>query len=501
MKRLLMMALVLLVLTSVAEAVEFAADVVESRDVVTLKGRLWFKNGTYRLQMKPTGGPDQYFIVNRKADKTQVVYPKYNAYVEVSADDFMLLMANPFEAAAQSAKMYQAKEDGQEKLNGQKCERRLFQMQGQDVMRQWTSTELNFPIKIEVLLKEDWYTELKNIRRSKVNDDDLMVPPTYARKSIEEIMKLVEADPEAIARAEAYRKNRPRKTEKRQFLGAGETWNLVLRPGLKIRIEADQFGSQKSFSWFAVPYKGQKAIKPKDQCTYQGKAKVKLDRASRVDGIAMGVLKGKGSFKVALIGRLPHVQAMQSIRFQKAIGGSSWQVDNSYKSYRIAFKCIEGNAAGVRLNTAEQKTKFKLTAGQSRQFDYTPQDQLLNVDFNVDYGEVEVLCIQDNRDRAKPHILISSASAAETGAPNDAELYAACREDKRAPWCYEKKVVEMRVPDMCANITRHWGSNARGVEGYCFYEIAKKTKDCSLCKKIKDRKLRNNLCNRDVCHK
>jgi len=88
--------MVLLLSASVADAAEFQADVVDSREVVTRKGHIWFKDGTYRLQMEATSGPDQYLLVDAKNATTQVVFPKYKAYMEVPGDDFMALMSNPF---------------------------------------------------------------------------------------------------------------------------------------------------------------------------------------------------------------------------------------------------------------------------------------------------------------------------------------------------------------------------------------------------------------------
>ena len=83
----------------------------------------------------------------------------------------------------------------------------------------------------------------------------------------------------------------------------------------------------------------------------------------------------------------------------------------------------------------------------------------------------------------------------------DDPIRKACQEHPRGPWCYEEKAVELLKPDLCTNITKYWGKNADGVEGYCVYEIAKKTKDCSLCSRITNAGIRNNLCNRDVCKK
>ena len=113
--------------------------------------------------------------------------------------------------------------------------------------------------------------------------------------------------------------------------------------------------------------------------------------------------------------------------------------------------------------------------------------------------------VQCERDFSVPPVeepvAVEPEKSAEATPVRDADLYNECKEDKRAPWCYEEKVVAMKKPELCANITKHWGDGAGGVEGYCYFEIAKKTKDCSLCKKIKNSQVRNNLCMREVCRK
>ena len=47
--------MVILVFASLATAAQFQADVVESREVETRKGHIWYKDGIYRLQMEHPG--------------------------------------------------------------------------------------------------------------------------------------------------------------------------------------------------------------------------------------------------------------------------------------------------------------------------------------------------------------------------------------------------------------------------------------------------------------
>lgn len=474
--------IVFLAFASLAAAAQFQADVVESREIETRKGHIWFKDGIYRLQMEHPGDPDHYLLVNTRIYKTEMVFPKYKAYFETDSDDVMvLMMEDPFQAAEFSAKRYQTKVEGRESLQGQDCERQLVHMQGKGVMRRWMALELGFPVKIELLLQDAWYTVLQHIEPAHIQESDLQVPAAYSQKTKEELTKLFEADPEAIAKKKAYHQNRPRKSDLSDFLKAGETWNLVLSPGTKIRVKAEPIGSAQSVSWYAIPSKGQTLLKSKEQCTHHGPGKAKFDPALGVEGLGLGVTEGELSIKIILIGKIPHIQAMRKVLLRHQMSGSSWGIHGAYQFYQVRITSLENHEAGVRFKAGGKTHNLKIPAGQQREFTFRPQDNVSDLDLSVDHGKVEVLCIQENR--------------------SEADLHAACLNDKRPPWCYEEKIVAMQKPEFCANISRYWGAKAGSVEGYCYYEIARKTKDCSLCKKIKNGRMRHNLCDRDVCRK
>lgn len=71
--------------------------------------------------------------------------------------------------------------------------------------------------------------------------------------------------------------------------------------------------------------------------------------------------------------------------------------------------------------------------------------------------------------------------------------------DNPAPWCYQEAVKAIGNPDLCENILKYWPT-ADGVHGQCFYELARQTKDCNLCKRIKNDAIRK-MCNLDGCKK
>jgi len=78
-------------------------------------------------------------------------------------------------------------------------------------------------------------------------------------------------------------------------------------------------------------------------------------------------------------------------------------------------------------------------------------------------------------------------------------IYKKCtgQSEEPAPWCYQREVEKIAEPDLCENILKYWPV-ANGVHGWCYYRIALKQKDCSLCKRIRKKDIRK-LCIDEVC--
>ena len=78
-------------------------------------------------------------------------------------------------------------------------------------------------------------------------------------------------------------------------------------------------------------------------------------------------------------------------------------------------------------------------------------------------------------------------------------IYEKCTNQQKdpAPWCYQMEVERIGDPDLCENILRYW-PKARGVYGWCFFRIALKNKDCSLCDRIQKKDI-HKLCILEVC--
>jgi hypothetical protein len=94
-------------------------------------------------------------------------------------------------------------------------------------------------------------------------------------------------------------------------------------------------------------------------------------------------------------------------------------------------------------------------------------------------------------------VLISLFLFTIRGFAESGPIYEKCRDHPRGPWCYQEEVERIGSPDLCENILRYW-PKADGVHGWCFYCLAVKKEDCSLCNRIQTHDIRK-MCIRDVC--
>ncbi|WP_155305453.1 hypothetical protein [Desulfosarcina widdelii] len=80
----------------------------------------------------------------------------------------------------------------------------------------------------------------------------------------------------------------------------------------------------------------------------------------------------------------------------------------------------------------------------------------------------------------------------------DDHIYLECKDHPRGPWCYQEAVEQHNQPELCENILKYW-PKADGVHGWCYYQLAMKNKDCSLCDRIHAADIKK-MCRLDVCN-
>ena len=94
-------------------------------------------------------------------------------------------------------------------------------------------------------------------------------------------------------------------------------------------------------------------------------------------------------------------------------------------------------------------------------------------------------------------LIISSIMISALCFAEDDPIYEKCKDQPRGPWCYQETVEKLGKPELCENILKFW-PKADGVHDWCYYQLAMKQKDCSLCKKIKKADIKK-MCKLDVC--
>ena len=93
-------------------------------------------------------------------------------------------------------------------------------------------------------------------------------------------------------------------------------------------------------------------------------------------------------------------------------------------------------------------------------------------------------------------MVLFSATALPAG---EDPIYDMCQSqsERPGPWCYQEAVEQRNQPELCENILKYW-PRADGVHGWCYYQLAMKNKDCSLCDKIHKADIKT-MCKRDLC--
>lgn len=98
---------------------------------------------------------------------------------------------------------------------------------------------------------------------------------------------------------------------------------------------------------------------------------------------------------------------------------------------------------------------------------------------------------------AEVKLAYSETKSNKTGRLDTAVLYEKCKDEIRAPWCFQEAVEKSGTPEMCEEILKYWPT-ANGVHGWCYYRFAIKRQDCSLCEPIRKRDI-HRTCKKDAC--
>lgn len=394
------------------QAAQFSADLIQSMDLMMTTGRVYVSDARYRMDLQTPVGPDVVVIVDQAAKLTKVLFPMYKAYMEIPSNDQMSLMNDPFQAAEFMLTNYSLEEMGSETIAGYSCTKQLILSKSEygdsQIMNRWFCEELGFPLKLEMLMQEDTFTELSGIKEEPVDESMFQVPADFEKTTWEDIAGRGEADPDLAAKAEAYEKTRLVKTKLSTRMSPEHEMHILIREGVEVRVKSDR-AFDKPFGLYVIPYKNGKALKEAAACTYDEPVSFTLVEDMRPDLIVSGTGEGgDASLDLTFVGQRPVVLATLEEYF--TTGGKSWTINDPYERLSIRFTAVieEGskslNVRGeLSVSTGgwdEGKTdsfELELADGQVKSFEFSKADDVTELSFMIKTGRVRVQYIVDHR--------------------------------------------------------------------------------------------------------
>lgn len=178
----LLLSLILMMNFSLADS--FTADMLwKTEGKPDQNSKFFFMEHLYRYEITK-GEQSIRFIVDRKARKTKVLNMGEKVYTEFPNKNFFILMSNPFEAHYAMLGIYKSTREGEETVDGLKCEKKALSMNGIVVQRVWISRKYNFPLRIINYKngKQHMLVELLNIREVKLSTELFQPPPDFTFK-------------------------------------------------------------------------------------------------------------------------------------------------------------------------------------------------------------------------------------------------------------------------------------------------------------------------------
>ncbi len=394
------------------QAAQFSADLIQSMDLMMTKGRIHVSDSRYRMDLQTPVGPDVVVIVDQEAKLTRVLVPMFKAYMEMPSDDQMSLMNDPFQAAESMLIHYSLEEIGSETIAGYSCTKQLILSKSEygdsQIMNRWVCEELGFPLKLEMLMQEDTFTELSGIKEEPVDESMFQVPADFEKTTWEDISGRREGDPVLAAKADAYQKTRLVKTKLSTRMSPGHEMHVLIREGVEVRVKSD-LAFEKPFNLYVIPYRNGKALKEAAACTFDEPVSFTLGEELSPDLIVSGTgAQGEASLDLTFVGQRPVVLATLEEYF--TTGGKGWTINDPYEKLTISFTADieEGSQSPIargQFNVStggwdERKTdtfELDLADGQAKTFEFSKADDISELDFMINTGRVRVQYIVDHR--------------------------------------------------------------------------------------------------------
>jgi len=164
-------------------AVDFKADIVQRVSGESKPGQIYVKDTKYRMEQREDG-EQVVIIVDQQSGVTQVLSPSRKEYIQKPPNDPETLMNDPFQSVkfmVSPAFGAVSKHIGTETVNGYLCDKYVISKEGTELITQWVSQKLKFPIRVSRPADQNTFAELKNIREAPLSVRLFQIPAGYKK--------------------------------------------------------------------------------------------------------------------------------------------------------------------------------------------------------------------------------------------------------------------------------------------------------------------------------
>ncbi len=175
--------ILLFLLCAVAVGLNFSAVMTETVKGETHTGVIYVKDGRYRIEGIESIEDERALvvIVDERIHLTWVLLPNTKQYMEMQISDPRSLVNDPFQAVKHAAALGEHRLVGTTKIGGYDCEHYKILVEDKEVMDEWVSITLNFPIKIVSAGPEARTVELTSFLNRQLDDSLFMIPAGYVK--------------------------------------------------------------------------------------------------------------------------------------------------------------------------------------------------------------------------------------------------------------------------------------------------------------------------------
>jgi hypothetical protein len=218
-------------------AVDFKADIVQRVAGELKPGQIYVKDTKYRIEQKEDG-EQVVVIADRQSGVTQVLSPSRKEYVQKPPNDPETLMNDPFQSVkfmVSPAFGAVSKHIGTETVNGYLCDKYVISKEGTELITQWVSQKLKFPVKVSRPAGQDTSVELNNIKEGPLSVSLFQIPAGYKRTTMGAV---AEAPSEGPPWAASVRSAPFVRVPNEREMSAGQIIRIKVPAGAGVKITA-----------------------------------------------------------------------------------------------------------------------------------------------------------------------------------------------------------------------------------------------------------------------